>query len=327
MKLFFGAGIGESGAFYRFPEISSSTATTETIKKIEIPAGTVQISAGYGDYALVTEAGELYTVGGLSLYGGAQVIDPDRFEKERDTVVQAVVPEPVKKAVMTEFYLFILGKSGAVYVAPVKNWNEFVEDDSVFPRSYPAKVFQKLPTAKKAADICASMQQTVTDEEGTDLRGNVLWIRYEDGSIAYVDECRQIYTTLKKMIGGKWPVLEVKNASAGGEKVSKMIANDGFSAIVFQTDSGNYYAMGVDGITTKEQTRENERVPQKLSLPDGAAIRKVYPGYSYVLMLDENGKTWMVGNESYRILQIGYSKEPWVARELDGIDWNILQTE
>ena len=29
VKLFFGGGIGESGAFYRFPEISSFTATTE----------------------------------------------------------------------------------------------------------------------------------------------------------------------------------------------------------------------------------------------------------------------------------------------------------
>ncbi len=114
---------------------------------------------------------------------------------------------------------------------------------------------------------------------------------------------------------------------ADGEKVKKMIANDGFSAIVFQTALGSYYAMGVDGITTKKQTRENERAPQKLSLPNGAAIKKVYPCDSCILMLDENSKTWIVGNEGYRILQIGYSKEPWVPREIDGIDWDILQMD
>lgn len=323
VKLFFGGGIGESGAFYRFPEISSFTATTERIEKIELPADTVQISAGYGDFALVTGAGELYTVGGLSLYGGRQLIGQDAFQNEQNQVIRAIVPEPVQKAVMTEFYLFILGKSGAIYAAP-RNC-ETVEDLSVFPQKRPAAVFKRLPAAKTVSDICAALQQTVTDEEGTDLRGNVLWIRYEDGSLAYVDECRQIYTTLKKLIGGKWPVLEVKNASAGGEKVQKMLANDNLSAIVFQADSGDYYAMGIDRITVEKQTAENERVPQKLSLPNGARIKKVYPGYSYILMLDDTGKTWIAGSDSYQILQIGYHKEPWIPWEISGIDWDVLQ--
>lgn len=324
-KLFYGAGIGESGAFYRFPEITVNMAGA--LEKIDLPADTVQISAGYGDYALVTKEGKLYTVGALSLYGGHQLINEETLKKERNKAIQAIVPEPVKKAVMTEYYLFLLGKSGAIYAAPLKNVNEFFDDISVFPKTYPAKVFQKLPTDKKVTDICAAALQTAVDDENTDLRGNALWILYEDGSIAYVDECRQIYTTLKKPVGGKWPVLEVKSAAAGGEKVSKIIANDGFSAVAFQTVTGNFYALGIDGITTKRQTKENERVPQKLSLPNGAVIKNVYPCYACILLLDETGKTWIIGDDYFQHFKIDVSEQPWIPQEISGIDWKVLKTE
>ena len=120
---------------------------------------------------------------------------------------------------MTDYYLFILGKSGAIYAASLNF--DVVEDISVFPKNRPAAVFKKLSATKKVTDICAAMQQTVIDDEGTDLRGNVLWIQYEDGSIVYVDECRQIYPTLKKLIGGKWPVLEVKNVWQTAKRLRK----------------------------------------------------------------------------------------------------------
>ncbi|MGI6261626.1 MAG: hypothetical protein ACOYJR_07280 [Acutalibacteraceae bacterium] len=152
--------VGESNRLYyiggtipfQMPEHVTESAENRCIyREYLFENKIVQAESNGYDSFLLTEQGELFCLGTMSLYGGWAVVPENFYFKP----VKVQTPGKVKKIVLNERTLYLLCEDGVIYSAPSYTTpegygNEYNEEAPISPDR---NVFSPIPMDAKAIDL------------------------------------------------------------------------------------------------------------------------------------------------------------------------------
>ena len=252
---------------------------------------------GCSDYLLLTDSGEAYTVGEMSLFGECVQSAPLPGRKKLYTPAKLNTPEPLTDAVAGFTRLYALGASGTVYQAPVFQydssgegiymvWSE--EVTSTLPLSRSTSVFRKIPLAEPAAAIFSPG-----------------WIPVADGIAEFfaVNASGTAQLVCSLLNTGAAP-LEMKPQkllpfAIKGEKIASVsfLPNSERGLCLFVTEDHDVYASGSIQNSNRETIWETANFGMPEKLPWGKAYDLIHYGYG-VFYYDEQGRLRHYGGDN-----------------------------
>lgn len=235
------AAVGESGALYIFlyPTTAAWTMNGGTAPS---PMTTIQLNGkiqdicySFGDFFAVTEKGELYSIGEMTLYG--QGFKAASEAAKRLKPIKAVLPEQADQVTATNHTVFIRGKSGKVYMALryINNGPDTIIPDVIqkdFPYDYSKSLFQPVNVGITSQVAAGSTNQ-----------GKAVYLLQSDGSVLFWNADQATweayapgYQSEKKP--GKPEVSFTKLEGADGS-IRRMISSANSQYACFMTEDGS----------------------------------------------------------------------------------------
>lgn len=152
--------IGESNRLYyiggtvpfQLPEHVTESAENRCIyREYQFESKIVQAESNGFDSFLLTEQGELFCLGTMTLYGGCAVVSDEFYFKP----VKVKTPGKVRKLVLNERTLYLLCEDGVIYSAPSYTTPEGYGNEYSGKTAVPAdqNVFSPVPMSAKAVDL------------------------------------------------------------------------------------------------------------------------------------------------------------------------------
>lgn len=287
--------VGESGKVYcifgvptfPLPEHVADTEDNRCIyREYPFEGKIVQAESNGFDSFLLTEQGELYCLGTMSLYGGYTVVTDEFYFKP----VQVTTPGPVRKIVANERSLYILCEDGMIYSAPVYSSPEGYANgyDGETLISSDRNVFQPVSLDIRAADLLGGgMNFCIMALDGE----NRLYLYPELEDFRRVTE--ESGKDPSKPKQQTHPVFEKVD---GIGEVGEIRTQDNGNRILLETVNGEHYTFGY-----LEYDAQNDRLnytaptPVDCSrLPEGTEL---YPFCSGILAVPAQGANLYSGTE------------------------------
>ena len=285
------AAIGESGTLYIFlypptaAWMMSGCAAPAPMTTIKLSGKIRDICYNLGDFFVVTEEGELYSIGEMTLYGQGFSENPDTDKYL--TPIKVVLPEQADQVTATFHTVFVRGKSGKVYMAfrYVNNGPDMCIPDFILktlPYDYGTSLFQPVNVGTVSQMAAGSV-----DHE------TAVYLLQSNGSVLFWNAdtaTREAFTPgYQTEIKPKMPEISfIKLESAGGS-TNRIIsaANSEYACFLAEDGSCVLFRNGAQVSGFKEKVKD-------ACLTDNG-----------LLFSDESGKLFFYGTDYEKLIAEG----------------------